>query len=654
MRFRAVWIVGCLLAAANLALADQYEVVSPNSRLKAVVSVDEEITYTVTLKGETVLAPSVLSMTVQGRVFGLNAGVKQVKRWEINETLTPVVRQKSAVIENRCVVLRLRFKQPFDLEFRAYDDGIAYRFVTRVRGGVRVQSERVEYCFDRDYALWFPEEQSMFTHMERSYLHLKLSEIKAPRFCSMPALVDLEHGVKALITEADVYDYPGFYLRAAADSPTAFVGQFPKAALSDTMKNDRSVPVTKRADYLANTEGKRSFPWRVLIVTERDADLIASQMIHKLARPLEIKNTEWIRPGKVAWDWWNANNLFGVDFEAGINTATYKAYIDFAADYGLEYIILDEGWYPLGDLLTVVPEIDMAELLRYGRERGVGLILWVVWKTLEDQWDAAFDQFEQWGVQGIKVDFMQRDDQYMVDYYWRVAREAATRHLLVDFHGSYKPTGLRRAYPNVITREGVKGLENNKWGETANPENALVIPFTRMVAGPLDYTPGAMRNAQKENFKPVWNRPGSQGTRCHQLAMYVVYESPLQMLADSPSNYRREPQCMAFLSAVPTVWDESVVLDARVGDYVLIARRSGETWYVGGMTDWTPRDLEVDFSFLGSGLWKADLWQDGPNAHRAGVDFKRVERAVSSQQTVTVHLAPGGGVAMRIKRAEGE
>ena len=654
MRFRCMWMIGCLLAAAGVVLADQYEVVSPNGRLKAVVSVDGKISYTVTLNGETVLAPSALSMTVQGQAFGFKASVTQVKRSEINETLRPVVRQKSDVIENRCALLRLRFKQPFDLEFRAYDDGIVYRFVTRVKGEVRVQTETVEYRFDRDYALWFPEEQSMFTHMERTYLHLKLSEIEAPRFGSMPALVDLEHGVKALITEADVYDYPGFYLRAADDCPTAFIGQFPPVALADSMKNDRSMPVTKRADYLANTDGKRAFPWRVLIVTERDADLIASQMIHKLARPLEIKNTEWIHPGKVAWDWWNANNLFGVDFEAGVNTATYKAYIDFAADYGLAYIILDEGWYPLGDLLTVVPEIDMPELLRYGRARGVGLILWVVWKTLEDQWDAAFDQFEAWGVKGIKVDFMQRDDQYMVDYYWRVAREAARRHLLVDFHGSYKPTGLRRAYPNVITREGVKGLEQNKWGDTANPENALVIPFTRMVAGPIDYTPGAMRNAQKENFKPVWNRPGSQGTRCHQLAMYVVYESPLQMLADSPSNYRRETACMAFLSAVPTVWDETVVLDAKVGDYLLIARRSGDTWYVGGMTDWTPRDLEVDFSFLGSGPWKADLWQDGPNAHRAGVDFKRVAYVVSSRKRITVHLAPGGGVAMRIVKAEGE
>jgi alpha-glucosidase len=637
-----------MLAVAGQVLGEQYEVISPNGKLKAVVEVGEKVSYSVTFNGKTILSPSCMNMTMDQQIFGWDSKVAKVSRQTIYETLTPVVRQKSAQIENHCHVLHLKFKQSFDLEFRAYDDGVAYRFITRLKGDVTVHSETVEYRFPADWPVWFPEESSMFTHMEREYLYLKMGQIASPRFCSMPALVDAEGGIKALMTEADVVDYPGFYLKKDEVSSTAFVGQFPHYALADTMRNDRSVPVIRTADYLAKTQGKRSFPWRVLIVTEQDKDLIASQMIYKLAQPLALKETEWIKPGKVAWDWWNANNLYGVDFEAGINTATYKAYIDFAADFGLEYIILDEGWYPLGDLLTVVPEIDMPELLRYGREKGVGLILWVVWKTLEDQWEAAFTQFESWGVKGIKVDFMQRDDQYMVNYYWRVAEEAATRHLLVDFHGSYKPTGLRRAYPNVITREGVRGLEHNKWGENANPENGLVIPFTRMVAGPLDYTPGGMLNSQKANFKPVWNRPHTQGTRCHQMAMYVVYESPLQMLADSPSNYRREQECMAFLSSVPTVWDETVVLEAQVSDYVLIARRSGDVWYVGGMTDWTPRDLAVDFSFLGSGAWKAQIWQDGPNAHRAGVDFAQKQMDVNPSSKENFYLAPGGGFVMRI------
>ncbi|MBN2416685.1 glycoside hydrolase family 97 catalytic domain-containing protein [bacterium] len=341
-----------------------------------------------------------------------------------------------------------------------------------------------------------------------------------------------------------------------------------------------------------------------------------------------------------------------MDFRAGINTETYKYYIDFASRYGLEYIILDEGWYVLGDLLDVVPEIDVPELVRYGKEKGVGVILWVVWKTLDDQLEPALKQFSDWGVKGIKVDFMQREDQWMVNYYHRIARKAAEHQLLVDFHGSYKPTGLRRMYPNVMTREGVRGLEHCKWSADVGPEHDLIIPFTRMVAGPMDYTPGAMLNSIKRNFHPVFTQPSSQGTRCHQLAMYVVYESPLQMLADSPSNYMKEPECMRFLSAVPTVWDETRVLDAAVSDYILVARRSGDTWYAGAMTDWTGRELTIDFSFLGEGAYRMSVWADGINADRQGGDFRHEESAVSAGDIRTLSMAPGGGWAAIIRPAE--
>jgi alpha-glucosidase len=351
----------------------------------------------------------------------------------------------------------------------------------------------------------------------------------------------------------------------------------------------------------------------------------------------------WVKPGKVAWDWWNALNLYGVNFTSGVNTETYKYYIDFASKYNLDYIILDEGWYELGDLMKVVPDIDMEEIVRYGKEKNVGIILWVVWKTLDDQFDEAFNQFGKWGIKGIKVDFMQRDDQWMVDYYWRVAKEAANRHMLVDFHGSYKPSGLRRAYPNVITREGVKGLENNKWGEEVTPGHDVTLPFTRMLAGPMDFTPGAMINATKNNFRAVWNRPMSQGTRCHQLAMYVVYESPLQMLADSPSHYYDEPEAMEFLSKVPTVWDETKVLDAKVGEYVLLARQNGNEWYLGAMTDWASREMEIDLSFLGDGEYTIDIWQDGINADRNANDFKKITRKVTKSDKLKIHLVSGGG-----------
>jgi alpha-glucosidase len=361
-----------------------------------------------------------------------------------------------------------------------------------------------------------------------------------------------------------------------------------------------------------------------------------------------MSDTSWIKPGKVAWDWWNFNNIFGVPFRAGVNTETYKHYIDFAAENGLEYIILDEGWYKLGDLLSVVPEIDMNALAAHAKTRGVGLVMWVVWKTFDLQMDATLDQFEKWGVKGIKVDFMQREDQWMVNYYERVAREAAKRKMLVDFHGAYKPTGLYRTWPNVVTSEGVLGLEQSKWGDMASPDNAVTFPFMRMLAGPVDYTPGAMLNAAKKDFKPIFDRPMSQGTRCQQLAMYVVFESPLQMLADSPSNYRREPESLAFLAAVPSVWDETRILSAAVGEHILVARRSGREWYVGALTNWDARDLDVDLSFLGAGEFRAVIFRDGVNAHRAGVDYAREEQAVAAADRLTIHLAPGGGWAARI------
>ena len=358
-------------------------------------------------------------------------------------------------------------------------------------------------------------------------------------------------------------------------------------------------------------------------------------MIFLLSEPCKIEDPSWIRPGKVAWDWWNFNNIYGVDFEAGLNTETYKYYIDFASANNIEYIILDEGWYELGDLFAINPEINMAELMAYGKEKNVGIILWVVWKTLDDQLAEIMPVFEEWGIAGLKVDFMQRDDQWMVEYYWKIAEEAAKRKFLVDFHGSYKPAGLHRTWPNVITREGVRGLEWNKWSDASTPEMAVTIPFIRMFAGPMDYTPGAMLNATQKDFKAVFANPMSQGTRVHQLAMYVVYESPLQMLADNPTHYMSEPECMQFLSSVPVVWDE----------YVIMARRSGYQWYVGAMTNWDEREFELDLSFLGERKFEATIWKDGLNAHRNAQDFVKESFIVDKSTKLKIKLAPGGGWA---------
>ncbi len=405
-----------------------------------------------------------------------------------------------------------------------------------------------------------------------------------------------------LIAESGLRDYPGMWMRTGGGN--VLVAVFPHYPLESKLKpgSDRNMPVTKSADFIAKTSGTRSFPWRILVLAKTDADLLTNQLVYQLAEPQQLADTSWIHPGKVAWDWWNANNLYGVDFRAGINTQTYKYYIDFAAKMGLDYIILDEGWYKLGDLMSVAPDVNVPELVEYGRQKNVGIILWVVWKTLDDQLQPALDQFEKWGVAGIKVDFMQRSDQWMVNYYWKIAAEAAKRKLLVDFHGAYKPAGLRRAYPNVITREGVMGLEHDKWSADVTPGYDLILPFIRNAVGPMDYTPGAMNNAQPKNFRAIFDRPMSMGTRAHQVAMYVVYLSPLQMLADSPSQYLKESECAKFISRIPTTWDATIPLQASIGEEIAVARKHGKTWYIGAMTNEKARELNLDLSFLDGGI----------------------------------------------------
>jgi alpha-glucosidase len=462
----------------------------------------------------------------------------------------------------------------------------------------------------------------------------------------LPAVASAGDDVKVAIAESDITDYPGLWLRGT-DGP-ALAATFPPYPLKVQQTSDRDVKVLETADYIAKTKGTRTFPWRVIGIAVHDGDLITNPLVYLLQRPTKLTDTSWIRPGKVAWDWWNANNLYGVDFKAGINTQTYKYYIDFASKYGLPYIILDEGWYKLGNVLEPVPEINVPELVAYGKQKNVGLILWVTWKSLDDQLIPALDQYEKWGIKGIKDDFMQRDDQPMVNYLERVLREAAKRHMLVDFHGIQRSAMMTRTWPNLISNEGVRGNEWNKWSADITPTHTITLPFTRMFLGPMDFTPGAMRNASKRSFASIFEQPMSQGTRGRQLAMYVVYESPLQMLSDSPSNYLREPDAMEFLSAVPTTWDDTRVPAAKIGEYVAVARRSGNDWYIGAMTDWTARDLSIDLPFLPPGQFTMTSWEDGPNADRAASDYKKTTTTVDNKTKLTLKLAPGGGYAARI------
>lgn len=637
----------CLMAACgSLAFAGNYTVNSPNNRLLVNVETGINTTYSVSFNGKVILNPSPISMTFDnGMIIGRNMKVNKVEHFSKNEVLTPVVRQKSDQIVDHYNEMVLE-SDDYQLHFRVYDDGLAYRFHTEFADSLKVLNEEVTYCFPEDYNTLFPEERTMLSAQQPMFKPMKLSEIGTDRFCSTPILIKLDDKARIFISESDLESYPGMFLRKQGKYELA--GKFAAVSLEDYKTDDRQIFPTKRADYIARVNGTRSYPWRAMIVSEDDAKLMTNQLIYKLA-PESEGDFSWVRPGKIAWDWYNALILTGVDFKCGINNETYKYYIDFASQYNIEYVVIDDGWSEAWDVTKTIPEINMEELVAYGKKKNVDLILWVSWAPFREKLDEAFDKFSEWGIKGIKMDFMNRDDQEMVDFYYEVARKAVKHKMLVDFHGAYKPTGWLRTFPNVLTSEGVAGLENHKWGSFVTPKHNVTLPFTRMVAGPMDYTPGAMINFHEKDHKIWFNLPASVGTRCHQLGMYVVYESPLQMLADSPSNYYREPACMEFLSQVPAVWDETRVLKASVGEYVVVARRKGDVWYIGGMVGEKGQKFEIDLDFINKGNKTLTYWEDGVNVDMNANDFARRTQKVKKGDKITITMYDGGGYAAIIK-----
>ena len=642
-----------MMLITSAAGAKGYVVQSPGGQVEATVTVGSDVKWAVSFNGKEILSPSAVSMTIpDGPVLGLDAQVIGESETKTSQKLFPVVPVKNRIINDNYRQLTLKFKGDYALQFRVYDDAAAYRFVTSFRQQIKIKAEQAQFNFAGDYNVWFPREDSFFSHQERVYEYRMVSDIPDEQFSSIPALVDLGNGEKMLITESNLVDYPGLWLKGTGRN--SFNAIFPHYPRRQKKESDRNIKPDDIADYIAVTKGTRSFPWRLLILAKDDLALLNNETVFKLASPCRLKDTSWIKPGKVAWDWWNAWNVFGDDvtFEAGINTETYKYYIDFAAKYGIEYIILDEGWSATEDVLKVRDGLDMEELSAYAKDKNVGLILWMLWWPLDNQLEPALKKFKEWGVKGLKVDFMQRDDQFMVDYYHRIAKAAAKYEMLVDYHGAYKPAGLRRMYPNVITREGLIGQEWTKWSGQSNPEHNVTLPFIRMVAGPMDFTPGAMDNAQKGKFKAVMGNPMSLGTRCHQLAMYVIFESPLQMLCDTPSKYYREPECTEFIAKIPTVWDQTYPLDGKVGSYIMMARKSGDEYYIGAMTDWNPRELDLDLSFVPSGKWTMEIFEDGPDASEDGTDYRTLIKVVTNADKMKVKLAPGGGWAARVFQAK--
>lgn len=641
MRNQLLLLCACL---AGHAFAGDYTVKSPDGKITVNVETGVETKYSVSMDGKMIISPSAISMTLDnGVVLGHNMNVVDVKNSKQDRTLKPVIRLKNKTIEDKYNEMILK-SDKYNIGFRVYDDGVAYRFSTNFSDSLKVLSEEASFKFAEDFEVVFPEERSMLSPQQPYFRPQKFSKVKTDAFCSTPMLVKIDESARILVTESDLESYPGMFLKKQGE--TEMTGKYAEYPVEEVKKGRQFLP-SKRANYLAKVAGTRNYPWRVMALARHDAELMTNEIVYKLA-PESKGNYSWVKPGKIAWDWYNALILTGVDFKCGINTDTYKYYIDFASKYGIEYVVIDDGWSEAWDVTTVIPEIDMEGLVAYGKKKNVDLILWVSWAPFREKLDEAMDLFQKWGIKGIKMDFMNRDDQVMVDFYYEVARKAAQHKLLVDFHGAYKPTGWIRTFPHVLTSEGVSGLENHKWSSSVTPEHNLILPFTRMVAGPMDYTPGGMKNLHLKDHKIWFNLPATIGTRCHQLGMYVVYESPLQMLADSPSEYYKEEDCMKFLSQVPVVWDETKVIEASVGKYVVVARRHGDKWFIGGMCGTKGAKFEIDLDFI-KGNKKVTYWKDGVNVDMNAEDFKMGTLELKQGEKLTIDMYDGGGYAAIIE-----
>ncbi len=644
--FQKVFLFCTLVFTMSLAQAKDIVLLSPDKKIQVNVSIDDTVRWALQVNGETLLNPSAIWLQLgNNNILGLAPKLKSHKITAYNKIITAIVPIKQKQIDDVYNELVMNFKDDFSIIFRAYNDGVAYRFVTNIKqNGITILDEKVSYNFPADYRVfWSGEKSPTFqSHYENLYPDSTIGAIKAGDYAALPLLVQNKNGVNLLFSETDLYDYPNLFLRANGQG--GLNAAFPKPILESQPVRDRDIRITKTHDYIAATASPRKFPWRTVVVATQDKDLLVNQLNFKLATPPAAGNYDWIKPGQVAWDWWNANNIYGVDFKSGINTETYKYYIDFAAKFGIPYIMLDEGWTKTTtDLLNTNPNIDVKALIDYGATKNVGVWLWCLWGPLDKDLDKILDQYVAWGAKGIKVDFMARAEQYMVNYYERVAKACMQRKLMVDLHGAYKPVGLHNQYPNVLTYEGVRGLENNKWEKTITPKHNVTLPFTRMVPGPMDYTPGAMINATATNFNVVFTQPMSMGTRAHQVAMYVLYESPLQMLADNPSNNLKESETISFITKIPTVWDETYALDGKVGEYAAVARKHGNSWYIGAMTNWKQRSLNVSLPFAKGKKYKAIIFKDGINSDKHASDYKIVETTISGDELLKIDMASGGG-----------
>ncbi|MBR5978213.1 MAG: glycoside hydrolase family 97 protein [Verrucomicrobia bacterium] len=650
-------VAAFLICGGNAVNAEEsLSLKSPDGRFEVRIQLGEDLSYSVLWSGQTVVSPSCVGMELaDGTVLGKTPKLAARTTSSMHETIKAPLYRFSE-FNTAYQELDLRMKDNYGVIFRAYNEGVAYRLYTQFDSNIEVKNERAEFNFPEDWTAWIAystnQKDPFATSFENLYATVPLSKVNRKTLAFTPTTLDLGGGRKLTLAESDLESYPGMFLKATEGR--GFTGVFaPVPVKLEADPSARQEKVKEYGNVIARTQGKRTFPWRVILMTESDKELPVSKLLYALASPSRIEDISWIHAGKSAWDWWSEWGVYNVDFKVGANTQTYKYYIDFAAKYGLEYMTLDASWYHLqnGDMMKTTEWVDMPAVAAYAKERGVGLVLWTAFAVLDRQLEEACKYYSSLGIKGFKVDFLERDDQLAVEQAYRIAETAARYHLILDYHGFYKPTGLNRTWPNVVNFEGVYGLENAKWmdSDVDMPKYDVTMPFMRMMAGPVDYTPGAMRNAIRSNFKSIYKEPMSQGTRCHQLAEYIVFDAPFAMLCDTPVLYEQEPEYTRFLASIPVEPDETRILSAELGKYIVTARRKGDVWFVGGLTGWNVKQVDIPFSFLKKGqVYQAVLYKDGVNAERRGADYTVDRFMVNSADTRSVRMSSGGGFALRL------
>ena len=643
-----------LVAWQYLLAADSLTISSPDKKIEVTVHYKDRLSYSVNYLGKPILLPSLVDLQLQnGKSLSGNLHLRKKSMRPFNGKIISPVPEKRKEIPDVYNELSLQFTEPFVLLLRVYNDGVAYRIVTRFKDSIIVKNEVAEFNFPEHKKVLLPlfeprDGDPFITSFEELYQFKHIDSLTEKSMAFSPVLIGEGDEVKVALTESDLEDYPGMFLRGT--NRNALQGAFAPYPLEEKMTKGEfpQAVVVKRADYIARTTGNRNFPWRVLMIAANDKELPSNDLIYRLASPSRVKDVSWIHPGKCTDEWIIGINLFNVAFKTGVNTASYKYYIDFAKRFGFDRIMMDAGWSNYTNLFDINPAINMDSITAYARSKGIKISMWTLCSTLDKQLDSALAQFNRWGVDFIMTDFMDRDDQPMVNFYHRIAKACADRKIMIMYHGAFPPKGFNRTWPNAITRESVLGSEYNIWSDKPTPEHDVTIPFTRMLSGSLDYEPGILDNATKDQFRPINQKVMSQGTRCHQLAMFVVYDSPMQIFSGNPSQGYMEPQFMELLGGLPTTWDETKILEAKVSDYIITARKKGEDWYIAGMTDWTPREFKLQLDFLGDRIYKAQLCGDGVNAATYPSDYVIKNFELKKGEPLTIKMAPGGGFLLKL------